>query len=38
VQRNIDSGAYAAGRLSPKWEYPLVSFHQMVRDAVGDID
>jgi len=38
VQRNLDAGLYSTGRLSPKWEYPLVSFHELVREAVGDLD
>lgn len=32
VQRNLDSGVYSAGLLSPKWEEPLVVFHEMIRD------
>ena len=35
VQRNLESGAYDTGLLSPKWEPPLAAFHQMVRDAVS---
>jgi choline monooxygenase len=35
VQRNLESGAYDTGLLSPKWELPLAAFHQMVRDAVS---
>ena len=38
VQRNIGAGKYVGGVLSPKWEYPLVSFHQLVREAVGELD
>jgi choline monooxygenase len=38
VQRNLDGGAYVAGVLSPKWEYPLASFQRMVQHAVGEID
>lgn len=37
VQRNLDAGSYDVGVLSPKWEYPLESFHRMVRDAVGPL-
>ena len=38
VQRNLDAGTYRTGWLSPKWEYPLATFHRMVRDAVGSVD
>ena len=38
VQRNLTSGNYDTGFLSPKWEYPLEVFHGMVRDAVGEVD
>jgi choline monooxygenase len=34
VQRNLASGMYDTGKLSPKWEEPLRSFHQLVREAV----
>ena len=36
VQRNLDAGNYVTGVLSPKWEYPLESFHRMVREAIGE--
>jgi len=32
VQRNLDSGVYSAGLLSPKWEEPLAVFHEMIRE------
>lgn len=32
VQRNLDSGIYSAGLLSPKWEEPLAVFHEMIRE------
>lgn len=35
VQRNLESGAYDTGLLSPKWEPPLAVFHRMVREAVA---
>ena len=35
VQRNLDSGAYDVGWLSPKHEAGLASFQCWVRDAVG---
>ena len=38
VQRNLDAGSYQYGVLSPKWEYPLATFHKMIREAVGPID
>jgi choline monooxygenase len=34
VQRNLESGVYDVGVLSPKWEYPLAAFHRLVRDTV----
>ena len=34
VQRNLTSGTYDTGKLSPKWEKPLHAFHQLVRDSV----
>ena len=36
VQRNLESGVYDVGVLSPKWEYPLEAFHRLVRETVGD--
>jgi choline monooxygenase len=38
VQRNMNAGTYREGVLSPKWEYPLASFQQLVVDTVGPID
>jgi len=35
VQRNLQSGTYSTGVLSPKWEYPLEVFHRMVRESVN---
>jgi len=35
VQRNLASGVYDTGLLSPKWEQPLVEFHRLVREAVA---
>ena len=32
VQRNLESGIYSAGLLSPKWEEPLLVFHDMIRE------
>ena len=32
VQRNLESGVYSAGLLSPKWEEPLAVFHEMIRE------
>ena len=34
VQRNLESGIYDTGVLSPKWEYPLEAFHRLVRETV----
>jgi choline monooxygenase len=33
VQRNLESGMYSTGFLSPKWEEPLAVFHRLVRQA-----
>ena len=38
VQRNLDSGNYVAGYLSPKWEEGVSVFHELVREAVGPVD
>lgn len=32
VQRNLKSGIYTKGLLSPKWEGPLLVFHHMIRE------
>ena len=37
VQRNLESGVYAEGLLSPKWEEPLLVFHDMIRE-LGDLN
>ena len=37
VQRNLESGIYSAGLLSPKWEEPLLVFHDMIRE-LGDLN
>ena len=37
VQRNLESGMYAEGLLSPKWEEPLLVFHDMIRE-LGDLN
>ncbi len=37
VQRNLESGVYAEGLLSPKWEEPLLVFHGMIRE-LGDLN
>jgi len=36
VQRNLESGIYSEGLLSPKWEEPLLVFHDMIRE-LGEI-
>ena len=36
VQRNLESGVYSEGLLSPKWEEPLLVFHDMIRE-LGEI-
>jgi phenylpropionate dioxygenase-like ring-hydroxylating dioxygenase large terminal subunit len=36
VQRNLQSGTYSEGLLSPKWEEPLLVFHDMIRE-LGEI-
>lgn len=38
VQRNLSSGMYDRGYLSPKWEEPVAVFHRLVREAVGELD
>ena len=35
VQRNMESGAYISGRLSPKWEEALWAFQNWYRERVG---
>ena len=37
VQRNLESGVYAEGLLSPKWEEPLLVFHDMIRE-LGEVN
>ena len=37
VQSNLESGMYAEGLLSPKWEEPLLVFHDMIRE-LGDLN
>lgn len=37
VQSNLESGIYAEGLLSPKWEEPLLVFHDMIRE-LGDLN
>ena len=36
VQRNLESGIYSEGLLSPKWEEPLLVFHDMIRE-LGEV-
>ena len=36
VQRNLESGVYSEGLLSPKWEEPLLVFHDMMRE-LGEV-
>ena len=36
VQRNLESGIYSAGLLSPKWEEPLLVFHDLIRE-LGEV-
>ena len=36
VQRNLESGVYSEGLLSPKWEEPLLVFHDMIRE-LGEV-
>ena len=36
VQRNMTSGAYVSGRLSPKWEQAVWAFQNWVRQRLGD--
>ena len=38
VQRNLNSGNYDVGVLSPKWEEGIRVFHELVREAVGPLD
>jgi choline monooxygenase len=38
VQRNIDVGAYAGGRLSPQRERGAIYFQSLVREALGDAE
>lgn len=38
VQRNLSAGTYDVGVLSPKWEFPLTVFHDMVREAIAAVD
>lgn len=35
VQRNLASGVYDSGLLSPKWEQSLVEFHRMVKTVLS---
>jgi phenylpropionate dioxygenase-like ring-hydroxylating dioxygenase large terminal subunit len=37
VQRNLESGVYSEGLLSPKWEEPLLVFHDMIRE-LGEVN
>ncbi len=32
VQRNLESGVHSEGLLSPKWEGPLLVFHDLIRE------
>jgi choline monooxygenase len=36
VQRNLESGVYSEGLLSPKWEEPLLVFHDLIRE-LGEV-
>ena len=36
VQRNLESGVYSTGLLSPKWEEPLLVFHDLIRE-LGEV-
>jgi choline monooxygenase len=38
VQRNLDSGNYDVGVLSPKWEEGIKVFHELIREAVGPLE
>jgi choline monooxygenase len=38
VQRNLNTGVYDRGRLSPKHEHGLKGFHDMVRRGLADYD
>lgn len=38
VQRNLNTGVYDRGRLSPKHEHGLKGFHDMVRRGIADYD
>jgi hypothetical protein len=35
VQRNLESGAYDTGRLSPRHENGVFHFQERIREAVG---